>query len=612
MENLIVYSIIFFIILIALIILYISLNPLEIKEKEKFSGFSIEQDTIINPVITSGAISNYEFRDVLNSSTEKCIVFKANTCQINFPQAFSNCEILVVGGGGGGSSRHGAGGGAGAVIYEKNVIINQGNYTINVGNGGNTGLFRHDSIGDNGRDSEIILNTTILFRAKGGGGARGWTNNNNGNDGGSGGGSTGFDENRNNGGNAVNTNIINSISGFIRGNRGGKNRNVTNTAEWSGGGGGGANENGQDSTNRAGINTNAGRGGNGIEILITGVSYYYGGGGGGGLSDGSIGIPGLGGLGGGGSGSKGDRTATNGTPNTGGGGGGGGYRVTPDGSGLGGNGGSGVVIIRYTPFVKKAASASGREQSTIANLNPPTEMNGILCEHQPPSFFENESDISGSENNYSQTATLAGSTDIYTFKFSSYGDSNKTKSPLSLFNYDPSITNNKGTFFKELRYNIETGKFKDDLPPVPFSFIKEGQIYNNTATTLPNGINRIKGEWVSIRFKRPFALVQYEFIANLAFESRAPGAWVIYGRNNNSGDELPYNLITEKTRRETWERYANLQISLIEYLPQNITVYNEYLFIFTHLAQSDLNRNWGHQLNFKEIKLQGRAVEEEL
>jgi hypothetical protein len=86
-----------------------------------------------------------------------------------------------------------------------------------------------------------------------------------------------------------------------------------------------------------------GNGGDGVSNSITGTATYYGGGGGGagdktGSSDE---VAGQGGLGGGGDGSQGQ--AQSGTSNTGGGGGG---QLNNLGYG-GGDGGSGVVIIRY-------------------------------------------------------------------------------------------------------------------------------------------------------------------------------------------------------------------------------------------------------------------------
>jgi hypothetical protein len=85
-------------------------------------------------------------------------------------------------------------------------------------------------------------------------------------------------------------------------------------------------------------------------ISITGIPKYYGGGGGGGTWS-SDGTPGNGGLGGGGKGGKDLRYGTgilpqDGSANTGGGGGGAAWTNTGAG-----NGGSGVIIIKYPNFV---------------------------------------------------------------------------------------------------------------------------------------------------------------------------------------------------------------------------------------------------------------------
>ena len=78
MESLIIYSIIFFIILISLIILYISLNPLEIKDKniEKFYADSDELPPFVPKVLQGLSPDTYIERNVEGSSTEKYILIK--------------------------------------------------------------------------------------------------------------------------------------------------------------------------------------------------------------------------------------------------------------------------------------------------------------------------------------------------------------------------------------------------------------------------------------------------------------------------------------------------------------------------------------------------------
>ena len=108
---------------------------------------------------------------------------------------------------------------------------------------------------------------------------------------------------------------------------------------FAGGGGGGANAVGGNGSGSSG-----GAGGAGVATSITGssVTYAGGGGGSGGWTSGAN-AGGAGGAGGGGAGAY-NTNATAGTANTGGGGG---ATSNDAGTNNGGNGGSGIVIIRY-------------------------------------------------------------------------------------------------------------------------------------------------------------------------------------------------------------------------------------------------------------------------
>ncbi len=146
-----------------------------------------------------------------------------------------------------------------------------------------------------------------------------------------------------------------------QGNAGGQGNND------EGGGGGGAGTPGQTAVG----SVYAGAGGTGAISNIDGLNYYYAGGGGGGSWQQ---IAGAGGLGGGGGGGGGDTATTNagaggtggrtngaagvagfsgnvnggaGGANTGGGGGSSGQRDFQSYTGVGGNGGSGIIIVRY-------------------------------------------------------------------------------------------------------------------------------------------------------------------------------------------------------------------------------------------------------------------------
>ena len=99
-------------------------------------------------------------------------------------------RILVIAGGGGGSGDSGGGGGAGGVVYDEGVTLEPGSYTIIVGVGGNGAPGRTSSqaasinIGNNGGNSSISLNSSVLYLSYGGG--AGAANEHNGNAGGSG------------------------------------------------------------------------------------------------------------------------------------------------------------------------------------------------------------------------------------------------------------------------------------------------------------------------------------------------------------------------------------------------------------------------------------------
>ena len=123
------------------------------------------------------------------------------------------------------------------------------------------------------------------------------------------------------------------------GNRGGDTPNAAIGA--GGGGGGGAGSAGQDGG--GGGNGFGGNGGSGVQNNMDGTNRFYAAGGGGG---GSQSNPlGLGGSGIGGNGANATNASTNGAPNTGSGGGGG--NDTDGAAGQAGDGGSGIVIVRY-------------------------------------------------------------------------------------------------------------------------------------------------------------------------------------------------------------------------------------------------------------------------
>ncbi|MDP6199487.1 MAG: putative Ig domain-containing protein, partial [Candidatus Poseidonia sp.] len=231
------------------------------------------------------------------------------------PSGVSTADALVVGGGGGGGYNTGGGGGGGGVGFYNSTALTGGSaVTIVVGQGGE-GSSASGVAGANGTPS--LFGTSIVG---GGGGGAGWIS----------GGSDGMDA------------PTGSPTFAQRGSGGGASNGGTGGTGTTDGGDGstnaGAGGGGAAADGTSGTTTNAGvAGGDGQTSSITGSSVMYGSGAGGGGWTAA-------GSGGSGAGDGGrSYSATDGTANRGGGGGGGGNSDYK----LGGNGGSGVVIVRY-------------------------------------------------------------------------------------------------------------------------------------------------------------------------------------------------------------------------------------------------------------------------
>ena len=271
------------------------------------------------------------------------------------PKQSLTCDYVIVGGGGGGGGGTGAagvggGGGAGGYRAFASESFTATTYNVTVGAGGTT---TSASNGVNGVSSVFNGNT-----AAGGGGGASWNSGGSGQSNGSAGGSGGGAGQLYGGGDTVLGGAGNTPSTSpSQGNRGG-NGTTASGGNYSGCGGGGATANGTDVTVSGAVvaYTTGGNGSSahsswgiaaGVGHNVNGTVYFAGGGGGSGVGSASSGaIYVQGGFGGGGAGSwklTGSRTAgTAALASTGGGGGGGGESVTA------GNGGSGVVIIRYS------------------------------------------------------------------------------------------------------------------------------------------------------------------------------------------------------------------------------------------------------------------------
>jgi len=255
------------------------------------------------------------------------------------PSGITKLDYLVVGGGGGGAS---GGGGAGGVLMANDYSVTPGaSITIAVGAGGVGGAGNSSPAAGKGSNSSFGSITAFGGGRGGAGGASGTEVN-----GASGGGSR-YD--------CTSPSCGAGIAGTGVAGQGSSGGYSTYGSYGAGGGGGGA--------GGAGFNTTqlhqGARGGDGVTSSITGTSLYYGGGGGGGINANdnqrTDAHAGPGGLGGGGTGSAygytggplgANATATAGAANTGGGGGG----TDPEDINAG-DGGSGVVILRWVSNV---------------------------------------------------------------------------------------------------------------------------------------------------------------------------------------------------------------------------------------------------------------------
>lgn len=256
-------------------------------------------------------------------------------------------DVLVVGGGGGGGAGNtvcannwynGGGGGAGGLVLETSKEVSEGDFQIKVGDGGSGAIAQEDNFGGKGEDSSF---DSIVAKGGGGGETRHAQDNCSGDpqnmDGGSGGGRSDTD----------------GREGYGEEDQGHDGGIGTNE---QGGGGGGANEIGENATGDRG-----GNGGNGEDFsnyFATGFGengWFAGGGGGGQSVDRSTTTSqSNGGKGGGGAGNDISSNTNEGRPgfkgmdNTGGGGGGGGGEDSDGTESHGGDGGSGLVLVRYS------------------------------------------------------------------------------------------------------------------------------------------------------------------------------------------------------------------------------------------------------------------------
>ena len=252
-------------------------------------------------------------------------------------------DILMVAGGGGGGGHIAGGGGAGGLLHHTNQALS-GQKTIVVGGGGNGGSSSPTRIvAGEGKDTKF----TGFSDAIGGGAASAYNPDSPGTVGGSGGG----------GGHNSAGGAGTSGQGYAGGN------STSHSHSGGGGGAGGAGQtNGQGGSGGAGLDKSS------VFGTTYGESGWFAGGGGGGARP--AGSDGPGGQGGGGDGSNtSDQDGDDGAKHTGGGGGG-----VGQGACISGDGGSGIVLIKFTgdKITDKKVVPKIRDISNVTTISSKT------------------------------------------------------------------------------------------------------------------------------------------------------------------------------------------------------------------------------------------------
>ena len=337
-----------------------SINQLEIYANNVWKRVR-QQDPF---AVSGGTISN----DVNRAS----FVTHTFTSPGNFVTAgqITSAEIFVIGGGaGGGGRRYGAGGGAGGAMLANGVTIDAGTYGVTIGTGGAGGTYPGPNAGNRGSDGGNTIfgsGGPQQRQGTGGGGGGALDTTASGRNGGCGGGASSTPPTS--GGSSTQPSAPGSGTDY--GNRGGNY--TTPGGGWAPLGGGGTGAAAVDSSTQ--IN-GGGNGGAGVQLSISGTATYYGGGGGASIyntiaPDASpsdrvapANHKSFGGAGGGGTGGSlpsvtippNSSPNQNGLANTGSGGAGGHTSSQNFSTTVGGNGGSGLVIVAY-PSIDNAVT----------------------------------------------------------------------------------------------------------------------------------------------------------------------------------------------------------------------------------------------------------------
>ena len=282
----------------------------------------------VQPANTTCTPLTYRYSDDTNTYT--VVEFQgAGECDWTVPDGVTRVDALVVGAGGGGGSWVGGGGGGGGVRFVDDSTIAAGStLSITVGAGGKGSINTNANTGNRTDATTGASSAFGSLTVDGGGHGASYNGQSPGTGANGGGGGSG-------------------AGGVGSSGRTGGTGNSTNP--FASGGGAGASENGT-----SGLGFAAGNGGAGVVSSITGGSIHYGGGGGGGVhgdyNNQTWGSAGTGGIGGGGAGMS--ATSSGSTPvamkgTDGLGGGGGGAAADSKIRSTGGDGGDGVVIVRY-------------------------------------------------------------------------------------------------------------------------------------------------------------------------------------------------------------------------------------------------------------------------
>ena len=364
-----------------------------------------------NPTICNQEVSSSTNVVAYRLTGGDCVIEFRNVATVNWtvPTGVTAVQVLTVGGGGGGgggsraSSDGGRGAGGGGEGGEAKYSAS---YSL-------TGVSSAAVVVGSGGASGAANNNTGGFGSVGSSGGASTFNGANSAAGGTGGGVMTAANNLGSGGNGGGL-VGTCNSTTVQGSEGSANTYFAGCNDWEGAGGGaGAGANGGNGTDIGGAGGNGGAGGVGLSYSITDAATFFGGGGGGGGTSGSTsslsGSAGAGGNGGGGAGSiyGSPSPATSGTTNRGGGGGGGGgYSNATQQATNGGTGGSGIVIVRYTPDSTAPTYSSSSISSNGLSLTLTYSETLSATTAAPANFVVT---VNSSETRTISTVTISGS-----------------------------------------------------------------------------------------------------------------------------------------------------------------------------------------------------------